>query len=207
MRSMCRRRRSVIAAGLVLAAARAFKKVYDSKIMPIGDDASTFRQKFAQGKVGFMMDNSGAALSMVTDNKVVPGSKLGAGPMPFPSPGSHQQLMIGINANSKNPEAAKAFVKWFVTENAQKAFQVALGGSTIATDVPLDPTFAAANPWAEQFRKLADASRSALIPGFEVKTPAIQKIYLTQLETSLTGGVDPQKALDQAQQEAEAAVG
>lgn len=189
-----------------VTAAKEFKKVYDSGIMPIGDDASTFRQKFAQGRIGFMIDNSGAALSMTANNKIVPGSKVKAGPMPFPNPGSHQQLMIGVNANSKNPKAAQAFIKWFVTAEAQKGFQVALGPSTIATDVPLAEEFSKANPWAESFRSLAGKSRSALIKGFETRSPQIQKIYLTQLETTLTGGADTQAALDAAQKEAASAV-
>ena len=51
-----------------VAALKAYKQMYDSGAMPIGDDASTFRSKFQQGKIGMMIDNSSALYTMVNGN-------------------------------------------------------------------------------------------------------------------------------------------
>jgi len=189
-----------------IAAVKAYKKVYDSGAFAKGDDASTFRSKFKEGKIAMMIDNSSALFTMVNGNATVPSATVKSSRLPFPTPGSSQVgVYIGINKNSKNKALAKDFLKWMFTEAAQKPLANALGGaSTIGTDTPADAKFAADNPWVPAFKGQAVNSKPAVVAGFEVKTPQIRKAILTQLERVLTQNVDPTVALKQAQKDAEA---
>lgn len=182
-------------------AVAAFKKVYDSGIMPIGDDASTMRTKFQQGQLAMMIDNSGAAVVDATAGKLT-GKTMGGGPMPFPEAGTHQQLILAVNAHSKHKQLAKDFVAWVASEDGQKAMRPGIGPSTMATDVALDPAFAAANPWAAVFGPLAETSRATLVSGEEKDTKAILRHFMSGVEDVIVNDVAPDKALKQAQAEA-----
>lgn len=190
-----------------IEAVTAFKEMYDSGAMPVGDDASTFRTKFRQGQLGMIIDNSGATFSLTAGvDGGLTGTDVGASALPFPEPGAHQQLLIGINANSDNKELAKDYLRWLLSQPAQEDLAEVLGAATLATEVPLDTEFGEANPWATEFKELAEESRSPLIPGFEAQTPEITEIILSQVERVLTQDLSPEEAMATAQAEAEAAV-
>ena len=173
-------------------AVAAYKEVYDSGGFAIGDDASTFRSKFAEGQIAMMIDNSSALLTMVNDNEKVPSTGVGASALPFPGDGSSQVgVYIGINKNSKNKELAKDWLNWFFTEDAQTAAADALGASAIGTDAEPPAAFVDANPWVPAFKEQGGASQSALIEGFETKTPQIRTIILTQLGLGAHRGPRP----------------
>ncbi|WP_433334658.1 ABC transporter substrate-binding protein [Spirillospora sp. CA-294931] len=185
-------------------ALRTFKQLYDSGAMPVGDDASTFRKRFADGRLGMMIDNSSALSTMVNGNKIVPGSKVGAGPLPFGTPGSsHVGVHLALNKKSKRLAAARKWLTWWLGPDGQRAAAAALGASTIATDTPPPASFTTGNPWTAAFKKQAPASVSAVVPGFEAKTPQIAHVVLGQVESVLTKGTDPKAALDRAQREAQ----
>ena len=185
----------------------AFKQMYDSGAFSVGDDASTYRSKFAAGEVGMVIDNSSALLTMIKDSKTVPSKQIGASKLPFPTESSaYAGFAIGINANSKNKELAKDYIRWMYTQDAQEGFAEGLFPSSVGTDAKAPPELGAANPWVEPFFAQLPEARNAVIEGYEAKTPIIRKIVLTQIERILTEDVEPQEALDQAQQEAEAAV-
>jgi multiple sugar transport system substrate-binding protein len=76
-----------------------------------------------------------------------------------------------------------------------------MGPSTLATDVPLAPDYAAANPWAKSFIDLAAESRSPLIKGYEAQTKAIMREVMTQVERYLVDGGDAAAALSTAQKQ------
>lgn len=190
-----------------IAALEAYKATYDSGAFAVGDDASTFRSKFAEGQVAMMIDNSSALFVMVEGNDVVPSSSIGASPLPFPTDASaHQGIFVGINANSDNIELAKDWVGWFFTPEAQQATVDALRTIVIGTDVTPPEDFVESNPWLPTFQAQAENSRPAVIAGFELDTPTIRTIVLGQVERVLTRDVDPAEALQAAQQEAEQAV-
>lgn len=181
-----------------IAAVTAFKKMYDSGVMPVGDDAATFRDKFKQNALGFMIDNGGAALSF-TSGGAITGTDIISAPLPFPSNGVHQKLILAVNANSENKELAKDFIRWFVTEEAQTLLRPSMGAGTLATDAPLTPEFLAANPWAETYVAAGSGSRSPLIIGFELRSQEIHQIILEAVERVITQGQDPAEALAEAQ--------
>lgn len=190
-------------------AVRTLKRLYDSGTMPIGDDASTFRNRFAQGEIAMSIDNASVVYTIVTDNDVVTSQDIGSSPLPFPTNDSSQVVnFIGINANSQNKEAAKEFIAWLFSEEGQQQAAKGVFPSTVGTDTPPPAEIVEANPWIETYREQAKHSTcSPLVEGFELQTPDIMNIVMPQIAAVLTQGVDPQEALSLAQQEAEAAIG
>ncbi len=183
-----------------VAAFTAFKKMYDAKIIPIGDDFPTQRTRFKEKQVAFSIDNSGGTLNIASGGALA-AKDLYAAPLPFPHPGAHQQIFVVVNARSKNQKAAVDFVKWLVGPDGQQALRDASGPDALATDVPVTEVFRAANPWADTFAELAVNSRSTLIPGHEVDTPQIMRFVMQALERVVLAGADPKTALTEAQRQ------
>lgn len=180
----------------------AFKAVYGSGIMPIGDQMSTQRTRFKEQQVAFSIDNSGGSLNIATGGPL-PGTNLGATALPFPNPGAHQQIFLGVNTWSSDAEkaASKEFLSWLISEEGQTALRAASGPDALATDVPVTDAFVAANPWATTFAEMAAASHSTLIPGYELETQSVLRPLMTSLEKVLLGAATTEEALFEAQAE------
>lgn len=179
---------------------QAYKKVFDSGIVPIGDDASTFRSKFKENKLAFLIDNSGTPNALGSGGAIT-GKDIVAGPLPFPQAGAHQKLIIAVNANSKNKTAAKEFVRWVVSDAGQAALRPAIGASTMATDIALDPAYLEANPWAAAYVEIGKTSRSGIPVGFETRADEIMRSVLTGVERMIASGTDPAAELKASQAE------
>lgn len=189
-------------------AVEAFLETFESGVAPIGDDASTFRAKFGQGQVGMLFENSGVATTITsTEGNVINGQNLGAAPLPMEFPGSNSQLILAVNANSDNKEAAKDFVRWVLSEEGQTAIRAGLGASAMATDVEPDADFLAANPWATQFLEAAKTSRSTLVEGFETDSKVIWREVLTGIEDLRVNGGDVEAKLAEVQKTLEDELG
>ncbi|HIW63236.1 MAG TPA: extracellular solute-binding protein [Candidatus Stackebrandtia excrementipullorum] len=188
-----------------IAGLEAYRDIYDAGVMPIGDDASTFRTKFKENQLGFMIENNGATLSFTSGGQIT-GSDIVSGPLPFDHPGQHQRIVFAVNKNSDNVDLAKDFINWFVSEEGQTAIRPGLGASTLATDVPLTDEFEGEHPWAPVFLDQAATSRSNLIEGFETDTKAVMQIVMRAVERVITQGQDPAEALGEAQAEAESSI-
>jgi hypothetical protein len=176
-----------------------FKRVFDAGVMPIGDDAATFRSKFQENSLGFIIDNSGAALSFATAGAAITGQDMVSAPLPFPEAGAHQKLIVAVNTNSDNVDLAKDFIRWFVTEEGQTLIRPPLGASTLATDVPLPDEFIEEHPWAETYVDIGLESRPLLIAGFEMDTMDYYQTIMEAVERVITQDQDPREALEQAQ--------
>lgn len=181
-----------------VAAVTAFKKMYDAKIIPIGDTMPTQRTRFKENKIAFSIDNSGGTLN-IANGGALATTNLYSAPLPFEHPGAHQQIFVGVSAHSKKQRAALDFVAWLVSPEGQQALREASGPDALATDVPLSGSFRAANPWSDTFARLAATSRSTLIPGHEVDTGPIMRPVMEALEKVLVAGADPKAALAEAQ--------
>lgn len=189
-----------------IQAVTAFKEMYDSGAMDTGDDASTFRTKFSQGKIGMLIDNSSVALTVTADNPTLSGKDIGASPLPFPTPkATHSAIFLSINKNAKNKALAKDWLKWFYGKDAQAAAAAALAPSTIGTDAPMPAAFVAANPWVDVYTAQSQNTRSPVIDGFQNKFPQISHIVMTAIEKVLVNNADPAATLKQAQSDAETA--
>lgn len=191
-----------------VAAVTAFKEIYGSGAFGVGDDASTYRSKFAAGDVGFVLDNITVVATTIADNKVVPSEDVGSSVLPFPGGSSGVGgTIVGINANSKNKALAKDFIRWMFEKQTQLKLADALFPAGIGTTAQAPQEKIDANPWVEPFYKQLEDSHSTLIKGFEIKTPQIGHVILTQVQNVLTSDVSPQDALDAAQKEALTLVG
>ena len=193
-------RRPTIDSAENIAGVEAFGQVYRSGAMPIGDDASTMRTKFREGRLGMMIDVSSTVAGILRSSKALTSADIGfADRIPFPQPSAHQEIVLAVNGYGKNKNLAADFVGWVGSDEGQTALRAAMGPSTLATDVPLAPDYAAANPWAKAFIDLAAESRSPLIRGYEAQTKAIMREVMTQVERYLVDGGDAAKALATAQ--------
>jgi multiple sugar transport system substrate-binding protein len=183
-----------------LAAVKAFKAVYDARIIPVGDGMPTQRTRFKEKQVAFSIDNSGGTLNIASGG-ALPAKDLFASALPFKHPGAHQQIFIAVNANSKNQKAAVDFVRWLAGPEGQQALREASGPDALATDVPVTESFRGVNPWADTFAELAKTSRSTLIPGHEVDTGPIMRSVMEAVEKVILGKVEPEAALAEAQKQ------
>ncbi|WP_176084497.1 extracellular solute-binding protein [Martelella sp. HB161492] len=181
-----------------VAAVQAFKDTYASGIIPVGDSMPTQRTRFKEKQVAFSIDNSGGTLNIASGG-ALPSADIGAAAMPFAHPGAHQQIFLGVSAHSEKQEEAIKFLTWLVSPEGQQALRAASGPDALATDVPVTAEFAAANPWAPEFAKLAEHSRSTLIPGYEVDTPQIMRFVMQAVEKSILTDTTPEQALAEAQ--------
>ncbi|MCU1516689.1 MAG: ABC-type sugar transport system, periplasmic component [Pseudarthrobacter sp.] len=185
-----------------IAGVEAFGEIYRSGAMPIGDDASTMRTKFREGRLGMMIDVSSTVAGILRSSKALTSADIGfADRIPLPKPSAHQEIVLAVNGYGKNKNLAVDFVGWVGSDEGQAALRAAMGPSTLATDVPLAPDYAAANPWAKAFIDLAEESRSPLIRGFEPQTKAIMREVMTQVERYLVDGGDAATALSTAQKQ------
>ena len=180
------------------AAIAAFKKVYDSGIIPIGDSMPTQRTRFKEKHVAFSIDNSGGTLNIASGG-ALQSADVGAAPMPFKHAGAHQQIFVGVSTHSEHQMEALAFVKWLVSSEGQQALREASGPDALATDVPVSEAYTKANPWVPEFVKLAETSRSTLIKGHEVETPEIMRLVMDAVEKVLLTNADPKTVLAEAQ--------
>lgn len=186
----------------VAAGLEAFKTLYDSGAIPQGTDAATYRRMFAEGKVAMMIDNGGVPTVIQGTN---PNAPIAAAAAPVPS-GSVGQVMavLGINANTRNEAATKAFLKWFLEEPQQARLQGFLGGSTVATAIERTAEELEARPYIPVF-DAAGATGQTFVPfGLEAETPQLRTIVVTEVLKVLQGASDVQTALNAAQQQAEA---
>ena len=181
-----------------VAAVEAFKETYDSGIIPIGDSMPTQRTRFKEKQVAFSIDNSGGTLNIASGG-ALPSADIGAAALPFAHPGAHQQIFLGVSSHSDHQDEAIAFLAWLVSPEGQQSLRGASGPDTLATDVPVTEEFAAANPWAPTFAKLAETSRSTLIPGYEVETPQIMRFVMQAVEKAILTDTSAEDALAEAQ--------
>ena len=183
----------------VVKGVAAYKRMYDAGATPKGADAATYRRMFWEGKLAMEIDNGGIATIFAAQ---APDMKLAAAPSPFPEKTQGVILApLTINANTKAPAAAATFLKWMLEPDNQRALQEVLGAATVATEVPRSAELLARRPWLAVYDAQTPNALPQLVRGQEVKTPEIQQVVLEQVIRVLQGGADPQKAMDDAQQQ------
>ncbi len=154
---------------------------------------------FWERKLAMEVDNGGVAGIF---SQQAPELPLAAAPSPFPT--RAQGLILApltINANTKHKAAAEVFVKWTLQPDNQKELQALLGASNVATVVERSPEELAKKPWLKVYDDQTPNSVPQLVQGQELKTPEIQQVVLEQVLKVLQGGLDPKKAMDEAQQQ------
>jgi multiple sugar transport system substrate-binding protein len=188
----------------VVQGVAAYKKMYDLGATPKGADAATYRRMFWEKKLAMEIDNGGVAGIF---NQQAPDLPLGAAPSPFPT--RAQGLILApltVNSNTKHKAEAMTFVKWMLQPDNQRELQAILGAASVATVVDRSPEDLKQKPWLKVYDDQSVHSVPQLVQGFEARTPEIQQIILEQVLQVLQGGVDPQKAMDEAQKLATARI-
>jgi len=188
----------------VIEGVAAYKRMYDAGATPKGTDAATYRRMFWEGKLAMEIDNGGVAGIF---SQQAPDLPLAAAPSPFPTRAQGLVLaQLTVNANTKHKAAAFTFYKWVLQPDNQKALQDLLGASNVATVVSRSPDDLAKRPWLKVYDDQTPNSIPQLVQGQELKTPEILQIVLEHVLKVLQGGVDPKKAMDDAQQVASARI-
>jgi len=184
-----------------VAAVEFYKEMYDSGAFAVGDDASTFRTKFGEGRLAMMIDATGAPPAMVSET--VPSTSMMASPLPFPELATSQVgIYFGINSSTENQALAGDFMNWFLSPETQQKISEVIGNtSTVATTTELPDGFLDETPWAAAYRENGAYTHSAVIPGFESVTPQIRHVVLGWIERVLLEDLDPQEALTNAANE------
>jgi multiple sugar transport system substrate-binding protein len=155
---------------------------------------------FQQGQVAMMTDCCGAISTALMGK--VPGTSIGFAKYPVPQDiGMHEQLFVAVNKNTKNPDVALDFVKWFISPAGQNALRAASGSDPLATDVPLSPEFAAKNPWAVDLAELGKHTKTLMIDGWEVQSFQIRKIIVDNIQKAIIEGGSAEDALKAADAE------
>jgi len=188
----------------VIEGVSAYKRVYDSGVLPKGADAATYRRMFWEGKLVMEIDNGGVAAIL---NQQAPTMPLVASFSPFPTRTQGAILApLTINANTKNKAAVTTFLKWSLQPGPQRELQALLGAGNAATVVERTPEELQARPWLKVYDDQTSNSIPQLVEGFEIKTPEVQQIVLEQVLRVLQAGQDPKRAMDEAQRIAAARV-
>lgn len=187
-----------------IEALTAFKEVYDSGGLTVGDDASTFRSRFAEGEVGMGIDNSAALYSTVGGDGELDSEDVEASALPFPGDASVRLgVNVGVNVHSENKTLAKDFLRWMFAEEGQERLSHAVAPSSVGTaDTPIPEEVVEEHPWVPDFEDQLPESHPEVIEGFEVETPRIRSFILPEVERVLTDDADPAEALEQAQDQA-----
>lgn len=190
-----------------IEAVAMLKRLYDAGVMPIGDDASTFRSRFANGEIGMMFDNS-AVLYTILEGPLE-SADVGVSTLPFPTSNSSRVTnFVGVNANSSHPDEASEFVRWLASDDGQEVLAAALFPGLTATGASAPADVEAEYPWIVHYQEQATtATGSPVVAGFELETPQIQSIVMSAIENVLINDVDPADALSDAQAAAESSLG
>lgn len=180
----------------VVEGIRSYKTMYDAGAIPKGADAATYRRMFWEGKLAMEVDNGGVAAIFTQQ---APNLPLRAAPSPFPDRAQGLILTaLAVNANTRKKDASVVFVKWLLRPEVQKMLQDALGTNS-GVEIQRTDEEKARQPWLEVYDEQSAYSVSQLVTGHEVKTPEIQQIVLEQVLKVLQGGMDAQRAMDEAQ--------
>ena len=89
----------------------------------------------------------------------------------------------------------------------QESLQVVLGSASVATKTTRSAEQLKKIPYAPVYDALTEYSIPQYVKGFEAKTPAIRKIVITKVISAIQGQQSVKDAMNQAQEEATAAVG
>jgi multiple sugar transport system substrate-binding protein len=160
---------------------------------------------FNTGKIA-MLQNWSTAVKNFNDPKISPyPDKIGTAFAPL---GKNQTKYgfggwgIGINADSKNQEAAWMFIKWLSSPDVQKQW-IDNNGSPIRKSTLTDPEMVAKYPWfpvmLESYEK-GDGDYRPRQPWYS----KLEDILGTQVNAFLVGQISAKDALDAAQKAAEA---
>jgi multiple sugar transport system substrate-binding protein len=156
-------------------------------------------------KQGIAMMQIGASIARPnyedpTQSKIVGnvGTELTPVATGLPADDGFEGWGIAINKDSKNQDAAWAFIKWATSPSVQKEMVLQGSGSYIRKSTLADPELVTKFPWQPQIAAAftsGDADFRPRVPQY----PQLESIIGTQMNLVLHGSKTPQQALNDAQ--------
>lgn len=181
-----------------LAALKFIKSIYDDQLIPRGMDTPSYRQLFAQGKVGMYATGSFFAGVVQSANKET-YANLGSVPLPFPS-GKTMSLtaFLAVPKAAKNKDlAAKLLMRMLKDDIQQKIVEVGKTHPGLLGKIP--ESFSRENPWFKAFEQASKNAVSYAPEGVEQYGNEIVKIVAEHVEGMLFNNISAQDTADKLQ--------
>lgn len=179
-------------------ALKFIKSIYDHELIPRGMDTPSYRQLFAQGKVG--MYATGAFFAGVVEkaNKNT-FANLGAVPLPFPS-GKTMSLtaFLAVPKGAKNKDLAAKLLMRMLKDDIQKEI-VEIGKTHPGLVGKIPASFEKQNPWFAAFEKASTTAVSYAPQGAEQYGNEIVKVVGEYVEGMLFNDVSPEDTANKMQ--------
>lgn len=161
------------------------------------------RYIFGSGRAVFLRNWPYAWTLFERPDSAVRG-KVGISPLPhFAGHASAAALggwNLGINARSKYPDEAAAFVRFMTSPEAQRALALAYGLNPARRPLYSDPDLLSAQPHLEELRAVLDAARSRPVTP---RYAQLSQVLQSEFSAVVTGLETPEEALADAHGEAE----
>jgi multiple sugar transport system substrate-binding protein len=183
-----------------IAAIQMFKDLYDAGVMPKGQDKSTYRKLWWEGKVAVLIDGSWMWGFAKSNNPSILND-LDTAPMPFPGHITAAAFQVwAIPKGAKHPDEAWKFIQFLQSADWQKK-QVEITGAISPRIGATPPDYQQQNPWFKNFVTAVDVSNTP--QGLETRTTEIQKIISDHVQEILYNNRPVADALNAAQKDVE----
>jgi multiple sugar transport system substrate-binding protein len=171
-----------------VAALKFIKGAYDDQLIPRGMDTPSYRQLFAQGKVGMYATGSFFAGVVQSASKET-YADLGAVPLPLPS-GKTMSLtaFLAVPKGARNKELAGKLLMRMLKDDIQ-AKTVEAGKTHPGMLGKIPASFSGENPWFKAFEDASLNAKSYAPEGVEQYGNEIVKIVAEHVEAMLFNGV------------------
>ena len=175
-----------------VAALRFIKTLYDDQLIPRGMDTQTYRQLFAQGKVGMYATGSFFAGVVASQDKET-YANLRAEPLPLPS-GRTMSItaFLAVPKAAKNKDLAAKLLMRLLKDDMQTAI-VTMGKTHPGRLGVIPASFVQDNPWFKAFEQATLTARSYAPEGAEQYGNEIVKIVAEHVEAMLFKGVSAEE--------------
>ena len=151
---------------------------------------------FGSGQVAAMIQWNAAAADLTNSEKTPVTADVTKTIAPPAGPDGRfthvHGLGLGVNANGKNPDGAKAFIEWLSTEDAAKAYALAGGATGLTPDVVSG--IAKERPDLVPLGEYASSYGFVMNGGTSAKALSVYELQAKEFTDYLSGG----KSLDEA---------
>lgn len=183
------------------------KQMYDAGLIIRDTDKGTYRQMFASGNIGVLIDGQFMYPMLEGWDESVKGDYVVAD-LPFPTQRASCFFEgLSVSSTSEHPQEAADFIEYLCTLEEQQKLVDITGFASARADVFADEEFANSIyekwDWMEVYADhLDDAVLNNPTGIGGDKLPELQKILYSAFESVLFEGADIQSTLDAAQEEA-----
>lgn len=179
-----------------------YKKLYDSGVVPKAMDYTTQRKMFFAGKAAMCMDG-GYFIPWTTSENAEVGKQLDVAPTPYPvktNPIDLTYFSVSSKASKEVKKAAVEFLKLYMTPEVQSEW-IRQCGYPVTMKSAADAKFRSEFPWFKIYEDVAKYGEPLSVAGHETSSEEIRKVVSDNIGRVLEADVDPETAMNDAQQE------